>query len=105
MVDHHHLHAQLFGQPHLVGIVDTTVDGHEQGRLFRCDSLYRDARQAIALLEAARQVPVDFGSHGPQTEHQKSRGGNAVGIVVSMDHDLSPTVYRRAECADGSVHV
>ena len=54
---------------------------------FAGETLERAAADAVALVEAARQVPLDVGADLAQDEDREHRGADAVGVVVAVDAD------------------
>ena len=60
VIDYDHLEPESLGEGHLVGVVDPAVHRDENGGTLRDDRLHRLARKAVALLEAAGQIPIDI---------------------------------------------
>ena len=63
------------------------------------------AADAVALVEAARQMPLDVRPELPQHEHREHRGADPVDVVVAVDADPFPGGDRRANPLDGPGHV
>ena len=49
---------------------------------------------AVALVEAVRNEGVNVCAQRPQTEQQHARGGDAVGVVVTVNTDALSRVHR-----------
>ena len=81
------------------------VDGEDEPDVLAGQSRQRVAGHAVALLEAARQVPGQVGSQ--LAEHEDGQGGRAdpVGVVVAVDADPLPGGDGGADCVAGPAHV
>ena len=62
--------AELACAPDLFDGGDAAVDGQDQSASLRREPLERLAADAVALVEAARQVPFDLRAELPQHEHR-----------------------------------
>ena len=65
----------------------------------------RDVRDAVALLEAARQMPLDVGAERAQRQDGERRGADAVDVIVAVDADPLAVGDRRADPVDRDGHV
>jgi hypothetical protein len=105
MVDDHHLQARLPGESHLVRVIHPAIHRDKNTCPARGYGLYGRAREPISLFEAAGQIPVDVCSELAKSQQQQSSGGDAVGVIVSVHHDLSPCVQSGKEGAHDGAHV
>ena len=65
----------------------------------------RVARDAVALLEPARQVPADVGAELAQGQHGERGGANAVDVVVAVHTDPLARRDRGQDPLDGGAGV
>ena len=72
---------------HLVDGRDRAVDGDEQLRPARGEPLDGRAREPVAVVDPARQVPVDVRAERPQRPHEHRGRAHAVDVVVAVDGD------------------
>jgi hypothetical protein len=100
-----HVQAELARAANLVDRRDPAVDGQHQPAPFLRQPLERVAADAVAFVEAARQVPFDLGAELPQDEHGQDRGADAVDVVVAVDADPLPGRDGRADALDRPAHV
>ena len=84
---------------------DPAVDSHEQAATLVGEPGDRVAGDAVALLEAARQMPLDLGAELPQGQDGERRGADAVDVVVAVDADPLPAGDRGADPLDRDRHV
>jgi hypothetical protein len=66
---------------------DRAVHGHQQVGAALGEPRDRRGREAVPVVDPARQVPVDRRPDGPQRAHEDGRGGDAVDVVVAVDGD------------------
>ena len=66
---------------------DRAVDGDQQVGPAGGEPLDGRHRQAVAVVDPARQVPVDFGAERAQRADEHGGGGDAVDVVVAVDGD------------------
>ena len=69
---------------------DAAVDREDEVEPLLGQPRQRAGVQAVALLEARRQVPVDVGAELAQQQHGERGGADAVGVVVAVDADRAP---------------
>ena len=83
---------------------DRAVGGDQQARAARREPLHGRARQAVAVLGAAGQKPVDVGAERAQHPDEDRRRADAVDVVVAVDRDppAGPHVveHERADLVD-----
>ncbi len=87
VVGHDHVEPELLRACDLLDRSDSAVDrDHECAALLGepCDRLARDA---VALVEAARQVPADVRAELAQADDRERRGADPVDVVVAVDAD------------------
>ena len=66
---------------------DRAVDGHQQVGPARGEPLDRRGGEAVAVVDAAGQVPVDVGAERPQGADEDRGRADAVDVVVAVDGD------------------
>ena len=66
---------------------DRAVGGDQQLRPARGEALHGRGRQAVAVLGAAGQKPVDVGAERAQDADEDRRRADAVDVVVAVDRD------------------
>ena len=93
--------AELARAPDLLDGGDAAVDGQDEAATLFRQALERLAADAVALVEAARQMPLDLRAELPQHEHGEHRGADPVDVVVAVDADPFPGGDRRANPLDG----
>jgi hypothetical protein len=97
VVGHDHVEAERLRPRDLFDCGDPAVDRqHERAALIR-EALDRVARDAVALVEAAREVPVDVRAELAQARHGERRRADPVDVVVAVDADA---LARRDRGAD-----
>ena len=74
---------------------DRAVDRDEQRGAARGEPLDGREREPVAVVDPARQVPVDVGAERAQRAHQHGGGADAVDVVVAVHRDA------RAACDVG----
>ncbi len=65
----------------------------------------RRARDAVALVEAAREVPVDVGAELAQQQHRERRRRDAVDVVVAVHADAAAVGDRGPDALAREPHV
>ena len=80
---------------------DPAVDRQDEPDALVRQSLERLARDAVALLEPARQMPADVRAELTQDEHGERGRADAVDVVVAVDADPLPALDRGADPLDG----
>ena len=91
-----HLEAGREGRLHLGHRPDAAVGRDEQRGPPRGQLLDRSLREAVAVLEPARDQPVTVGTVLPQGADEDGCGADAIDVVVTMDRDPAPGGDRRA---------
>ena len=82
---------------------DPAVDGQDERVALLGEPLDRLARQAVALVEAARKMPVDVRPELAQRRHRERRRADPVDVVVTVDADALARRDRRLDpVASGS---
>ena len=66
---------------------DRAVDGDQQAGAASGEPLDRREREPVAVVDPARQVPVDVGAERAQRTHQHGRRADAVDVVVAVHGD------------------
>ena len=84
---------------------DAAVDREHETAPLVGETAERRARDAVALVEAARQVPVDLGSELAQEEHGERCCRDAVDVVVAVDADAATRRDRGADALARLAHV
>ena len=84
---------------------DPAVDREQQADAGGRDPLERLDTDAVALLEAARQVPLDVGAELLQHQDGERRRADAVDVVVAVDADPLAGGDRLLDPVAGRLHV
>ena len=84
---------------------DPAIDGEDETALLARQPRERLQRDAVALLEAARQVPLDLGAELAEDEHGERGRADPVGVVVPVDADPLACRDRAPDRVAGSLHV
>ena len=84
---------------------DPAVDGQDEPAALVGEPRERLAADAVALVEAAREMPVDVGAELAQEEDGERGGGDAVDVVVAVDADPPPGGDRGADALARGLHV
>ena len=71
---------------------DRAVDRDQQVRAARGQLLDRRAREPVAVVDPARQVPVDVRAERAQRAHEDRGRAHAVDVVVAVDGDPRPAL-------------
>ena len=96
--------TELARPAHFLDRGDPAVDREDEPATFRGESFERLAADAVALVEAARQMPLDVGSELAQDEHRKDGCADPVDVVVAVDADPLAGRDCRVDRLDGRVH-
>ena len=88
---------------HLGGGRDPAVDGEDEPAALVRESGQRLAANAVALVEAAREMPGDVRAELGQEEDGEGRGGDAVHVVVAEDADPPPIFHRGTDPVAGGL--
>ena len=97
--------AELSCAPDLFDGSDAAVDGQDEPAPLLREPLQRLAADAVALVEAARQMPLDVRAELPQQEDCEHGRADPVNVVVAVDADPLAGGDRRAYPLDGNGHV
>ena len=89
----------------LVDGSDSTVDRHHEPEALLGNPCERLLGDAVPLLEAAREMPLDIGSELAQDDDRKRRRADAVDVVVAVDADPCPGRNRVADHVARRPHV
>ena len=87
VVGDHHLHPGRARGGDLGDRRDRAVDGDQQVGAARGEPLDGGGGEPVAVVDAARQVPVDVGAQRAQRAHEDRGRGDAVDVVVAVDGD------------------
>jgi hypothetical protein len=90
---------------HLGNARDAAVDRQHDVEALFGETGQRLAVQAVALLEARRQMPRDVGAELAQEQHRQRRCADPVGVVVAVHADPSPGLDRGGQDIDRLAHV
>ena len=105
VVGHDHLEPEGLRLRDLVDGGDPAVDRQHEPDALVGEPAEGVARDAVALLEAARKMPDDVRAELAQEQHRERRRADAVDVVVAVDADPLALVDRRANAFDGDLHV
>ena len=105
MVGHDHLEPERLRLRDLLDGGDPAVDGQDEADSLFHEPTERLARDAVALFEAAREMPDDVRAELAEEEHGERRRADAVDVVVAMDADPLAIGDGRANALDGDLHV
>ena len=97
--------AELAGPRDLRDGGDAAVDGDDEIDPVGRELLDRLEREAVALVEPARQAPVDRRAELPQDEDADGGRGDPVDVVVAVHADALSRGDRGADAVDGGSHV
>ena len=92
VIRHDHLDAGGLQPFDLRKVADAAVDGHEQIGLLcvRLDPIRMDP---VAVRQAVGNERGDAAPEGAQPQHQDRGAGDAIGVVIAMNEDLSPVLH------------
>src|SRR5207253_3577528 len=96
---------ELAGAADLLYRRDAAVHRENDPTSFSGKPLERLAADPVALVEAARQVPVDLRAQLAEDEDRKHCRADAVHVVVAVDADATASADRRADALDRRIHV
>ena len=99
------LQAKSPGGRHLLDGGDAAVDGEHEPVAVLGELLQGLAREPVALLETARQVPADIGSELPEAADGEHRRADAVHVVVAVDADAGPVGDRLVDELARTFHI
>ena len=105
MVGDDDLHAELARERDLLVRGDARVHGYHQARAASVQLLHRLPRQTVALAQTVRDIIFTGCARRAQVIDQRAGRGDAVDIVVSVDHDALAALDRAANDTDRPVHV
>ena len=100
-----HLEAERLRLGDLLDGGDAAVDGEHEPAAVVGEPLERLPRDAVALLEAARQVPLDLRAELAERQDGERGGADPVDVVVAVDADALAGGDRGADPLDGDGHV
>ena len=84
---------------------DPAVDGEDEPAAFVREPGKRLAADAVALVEAAREVPVDLCTELTQQKYGERGGGDAVDVVVAVDADPASLLDGGSDLRACGLHV
>ena len=84
---------------------DPAIDGEQKPDAVVREAAEGLARDAVPLLEATRQVPIDVGAELAQEEDGERRGADPVDVVVAVHADARPARNGGADALDRDLHV
>ena len=87
VVGDHHVHPGGARGGHLGDRGDPAVDGHEQVHPAGRQPLDRARREAVPVVEAARDLPGGLGAERAEGPDEDRRGADAVHVVVAVHRD------------------
>ena len=90
---------------HLSDGRDAAVDGEDEPTAVVRKTGERLAPHAVALVEAARQMPDDLSAELAQQEDGERGGGDAVDVIVAVDADPATLLHGGADVRARSLHV
>ena len=105
VVADHDLEAELLGVRDLIDGGYSAVDGQNEAAAVVREPGQCLPANAVALVEAARQVPRDVGAELAQREHGERGGADAVGVVVAVHADPGAGLDRGGDRLDRLPHV
>jgi hypothetical protein len=105
VVGHDHVEATGARGGHLLDRRDPAVDGQDEPAALVREPVDRVARDAVPLLEPAREVPLHLGAELAQRQHCKRRGADAVRVVVAVYADALAPLDGGADALARGPHV
>ena len=100
-----HVEAACGGFGHLGCSGDPAVHGQDEPAAFVGEPCKRAAAKAVALVEAARKVPIDVGAELAQQEDRERGRGDPVDVVVAVDANPLARGDGRSEALARGLHV
>jgi hypothetical protein len=104
VVGHHNVDPGGAGTRHLLDRGDRAIDRHQQPRAACGQAVDRGGVQSVAVVGAARQVPVRVGSQGAQAAEEDRGRADAVDVVVAVDGDARAAGDMAQDDLDGGRH-
>ena len=105
MVGDDHVEPELPRPAYLLDGRDPAVDGQHQAAALLREPLERAAVDAVAFVEAARQMPLHVRAELAQDKDGQHRGADAVDVVVAVHADALPRRDRGPDALDRTGHV
>ena len=105
MVADDDLESERLGCRDLGGRGDPAIDRQDETAAVVGQPRERLAADAVALVEAARQVPLDLGPELPQDQNGERGRADAVGVVVAVHADATAARDRGPNCLTCGRHV
>ena len=93
VIGDHHVESRRPRGSHLLDRGHPAVDRHEQLHPARGQALHRGHREAVSLVEAARQLPLGVPAQRAQGAYEHRGGADAVDVVVT-EHGNSRPAFR-----------
>ena len=97
MVGDDHVEPERAGARDLGHRRDPAVDGEDEVDAVRRQLLDRLGGEPVALLEAARETPLDVRAQLAQRQKSDNGRGDAVDVVVAVDANPLPVAHRDAD--------
>ena len=105
MVRDDDVEAAFFRLGHLGDGRDPAVDGEDEPAALVGEPGERLAADAVAFVEATRQMPGDLGAELAQEENGERGGGDAVDVVVAVDADPAALLDSGTDLRARDLHV
>ena len=100
-----HVHAQRVGEVYLLHAGDAAVHGDQQAGSLAVQALDGVDAQAVAVLDAARDIVQHIGAPALEIVHQNTGGGDTVHVVVAEHGDPLVVGQRPLHPLHSLVHV
>ncbi len=84
---------------------DSAIDRQNKPDTVVGETSQRLARDAVSLLEPARQVPADVGAELAHEQDGKGGRTDPVDVVVAVNADARAVRHRGADALDGLLHI
>ncbi len=104
MIRHDDLQAGLPGGGDRQPVRDAAVDGHHQSGTFPAQPPKRGLGHPVPFVVPTGDERLARDTEPPQSVRQDRRRGQAVGVIVAMDHDPFSGVGRRPDGPDRVFH-
>ena len=105
VVGHDDVDAARVGDGHLGHARRAAIHGHDDARTGRDGRIDRGERQAVALVQTARDVRIDGDAEPAQGDGHDRQPGQAVGIEVAEHEDPLTLITRSAQPGEEEVRV